>query len=83
MTSLVFEDGTAGWYDRVRELESAKTPHLFYDPLDRVVAILHPNHTYEKVCFDPWQQTTHDVNDTVLTDPRQHPVPGARLQARR
>jgi RHS repeat-associated protein len=46
------------------------TPILFYDPVDRVVATLHPNHTYEKVVFDPWQQATWDVNDTVLqTDP--------------
>jgi RHS repeat-associated protein len=40
------------------------SPVLFYDPLDRVVATLHPNHTYEKVVFDAWQQTTYDVNDT-------------------
>jgi len=38
---------------------------LFYDPVERVVATLHPNHTYEKVVFDPWQQTTYDANDTV------------------
>jgi hypothetical protein len=43
---------------------------LFYDPIDRVVATLHPNHTYEKVVFDPWQQTTYDVNDTVMLDPK-------------
>jgi RHS repeat-associated protein len=40
------------------------SPVLFYDPADRVIATLHPNHTYEKVVFDPWQQTTYDVNDT-------------------
>jgi RHS repeat-associated protein len=38
---------------------------LFYDPVERVVATLHPNHTYEKVVFDPWEQTTWDVNDTT------------------
>ncbi len=43
---------------------------LFYDPVERVVATLHPNHTYEKVVFDPWQQTTYDVNDTVTFDPK-------------
>ncbi len=43
---------------------------LFYDPLERVVATLHPNHTFEKVVFDPWQQTTFDVNDTVKLDPK-------------
>lgn len=39
---------------------------LFYDPVERVVATLHPDQTYEKVVFDPWQQQTWDVNDTVL-----------------
>lgn len=46
------------------------SPVLFYDPVERVVATLHPNHTYEKVVFDPWQQQTYDVNDTVTFDPR-------------
>lgn len=50
---------------------------LFYDPLDRVVAALHPNHTYEKVVFDPWRQETWDVNDTVLqADPKNDPDVG-------
>ncbi len=43
---------------------------LFYDPVERVVATLHPNNTYEKVVFDPWHQKTYDVNDTVAMDPR-------------
>ena len=47
------------------------SPILFYDPLERVVATLHPNHTYEKLVFDPWRQETWDVNDTVLqADPK-------------
>lgn len=67
----------------VRQFEPffSSTPHfgiekhgvsstLFYDPLERVVATLHPNHTFEKVVFDPWQQKTYDVNDTVSFDPK-------------
>jgi len=46
---------------------------LFYDPLDRVVATLYPDHTYDKVVFDAWRRTTWDVNDTVLRDPRSDP----------
>ena len=42
---------------------------LFYDPIGRVIATLHPNHTYEKVVFDAWHQTTYDTNDTCA--PRQ------------
>lgn len=45
------------------------SPILFYDPVERVVATLHPNHTWEKVVFNPWQQATWDVNDTVTLDP--------------
>jgi RHS repeat-associated protein len=41
------------------------SPILFYDPVERVVATLHPNHTYEKVVFEAWRQTTYDVNDTI------------------
>ena len=41
---------------------------LFYDPVERVVATLHPNHSYEKVVFDPWRQETYDVNDTVAAN---------------
>jgi len=46
------------------------SPIIFYDPMERVIAVLHPNHTYEKVVFDNWKQATYDVNDTVLSDPR-------------
>ena len=51
--------------------DTGVTPILFYDPMDRVVATVHPNHTYEKVVFDPWRQETWDVNDTVTqVDPK-------------
>lgn len=39
---------------------------LFYDPVGRVAATLHPNQTWEKVVLDPWRQESWDVNDTVL-----------------
>ncbi|MEV8504293.1 SpvB/TcaC N-terminal domain-containing protein [Actinoplanes sp. NPDC051475] len=52
---------------------------FFYDPLDRPVATLHPDHTYEKVVFDAWRQVDYDRNDTVAArgdetgDPRSDP----------
>jgi len=52
------------------------SPILFYDPVWRVVATLYPNHTYEKVAFDPWKQTNWDVNDTVTFDPKTDPDAG-------
>ena len=62
------------------------SPVLFYDPAERVVATLHPNYTYEKVMFDPWQQTTYDVNDTCAArnaqsgDPRTDPDIGGYVR---
>jgi hypothetical protein len=53
------------------------SPILFYDPVQRVVATLHPNHTWEKVVFDSWRQAIWDVNDTVLeVDPKNAPDVG-------
>jgi RHS repeat-associated protein len=50
------------------------SPILCYDPVHRLVATLHPNHTHEKVAFDPWHQNTWDVNDTVdRLDPKTDP----------
>lgn len=46
------------------------SPVLFYDPVERVAATLHPNRTYEKVVFDPWHQESWDVNDTVSLTPK-------------
>jgi RHS repeat-associated protein len=46
---------------------------LFYDPAERVAAKLYPDHTYEKVTFNPWRQDTWDANDTVEGDPRSDP----------
>jgi RHS repeat-associated protein len=51
-------------------VQEGVSPILFYDPVGRVIAALHPDHTHEKVVFDPWRQVTWDVNDTVLGDPR-------------
>jgi RHS repeat-associated protein len=39
---------------------------LFYDPVERLVATLHPNHTWEKVVFGAWRQDKWDTSDTVL-----------------
>ncbi|MBI5909227.1 MAG: toxin [Betaproteobacteria bacterium] len=42
------------------------SPVLFYDPVARVVATLHPDRTWDKVVFDPWRQETWDGSDTLL-----------------
>lgn len=46
------------------------SPVLFYDPVERVIAILHPNGTYEKTLFGAWHQASWDTNDTIALDPR-------------
>jgi hypothetical protein len=56
-------------YEPERDLtDTGFSPVLFYDPVERVIATLHPNHTFEKVVFSPWRQQTYDVNDTVAAD---------------
>lgn len=64
-------------FEFAREQGVSRT--LFYDPLLRVVATLHPNHTYEKVVFGPWQQRVFDVNDTLhptqCYDPLKNKLP--------
>jgi RHS repeat-associated protein len=46
---------------------------LFYDAPGRVMATLNPDHSYSKVVFDAWQQTSWDANDTFNDDPRTDP----------
>lgn len=50
---------------------------LLYDPLNRVAAILRPDHAVEKTIYSPWFQQAFDVNDNVLlSDPRKDPDVG-------
>jgi RHS repeat-associated protein len=44
------------------------SPIICYDPIQRVVATIQPNHSYEKVVFDGWGKASWDVNDTVAQD---------------
>jgi RHS repeat-associated protein len=44
---------------------------LFYDPVERVVATVNPDNTFQKTVVDAWRQETWDTNDTILiSDPR-------------
>ncbi|HEU4891610.1 MAG TPA: SpvB/TcaC N-terminal domain-containing protein [Vicinamibacterales bacterium] len=45
------------------------SPIAIYDPVQRMVATLNANKTYQKTVFDPWREETWDVNDTVMMDP--------------
>ncbi|MBI2737402.1 MAG: toxin [Rhodospirillales bacterium] len=53
---------------------------VFYDPLGRSTAVLHANHTYEKIRFDPWRRETWDLNDTVTLEPLGDPDVAPYLQ---
>jgi RHS repeat-associated protein len=60
-------------------VKTGVSPVVFYDPLGREIAVLYPNHTYEKTIFDPWRKITFDTNDTSAPhgtetgDPRTDP----------
>lgn len=60
-----FFSTTNEYEDEAKVGETGVTPIIFYDPLERVICTVHPNHTYEKIVFCPWQQETWDVNDTL------------------
>jgi RHS repeat-associated protein len=73
------------FFSTTQEFEFAKivgvSAILIYDPAERVVAMLHPNHTFEKTVFDPWRQVTWDVNDTVLEkNPADDPDVGSFIK---
>ena len=69
------------WAFEFARVEGVSAIHL-HDPLERVVAILHPDRSFEKVVFSAWRQTTYDVNDTcapagdLTGDPRTDPDVG-------
>ncbi|MFI1159285.1 SpvB/TcaC N-terminal domain-containing protein [Streptomyces sioyaensis] len=53
---------------------------MFYDPLQRVIATLHPDHTYAKTVLHPWHRQIWDANDTVLLDPREDRDVASRIR---
>ncbi len=59
------------------EVRAGVGPLLLYDPAERLVATLRPDHAWEKVVFGPWHQERWDANDTVLIDPASDPDVGA------
>lgn len=64
-----FFSTTHAYEDEADLVECGVTPILRYDPLGRLIRIDHPDGTLTRTEFDPWQQTTWDVNDTVLESP--------------
>ena len=61
-------------YESEREVtDTGFTSLLLHDPLGRVVATFHADHTVEKVVFGPWRQVTFDAANTVQLDPGVDP----------
>ncbi|MEL6943964.1 MAG: hypothetical protein AAFO82_14985, partial [Bacteroidota bacterium] len=56
-------------YERAVDGAFGVSPIIFYDPLERVVATIHPDGSFEKVEFDAWSQRTYDRNDTLNWNP--------------
>lgn len=49
------------------------TTIILYDPIERPVATIHPDHSWSKIVITPWNQHLYDSNDTVLMDPKADP----------
>lgn len=45
-----------------------------YDPVGRLVAVLHPDHAWEKTVYEPWRQVRFDAADTVHPEQRYAPA---------
>jgi RHS repeat-associated protein len=61
-----YYSSTAEYEDEAELVEQGVTPINHYDPLGRLVRTDLPNGTFSRVDFSPWEQTSWDVNDTVL-----------------
>ncbi|CAM1504846.1 Fc.00g024370.m01.CDS01 [Cosmosporella sp. VM-42] len=53
---------------------------IFYDSMSRVVGNLGPNHSFSKVKFDAWFETTYDCNDTTRIVPKEDPDIGSHFR---
>ncbi len=63
------------FFSATHRFEFAQTngvsPILFYDCMGRAIARLRPDHSWEKIVFDPWRQESWDASDTALiADPK-------------
>lgn len=67
-------------HDSVFDQKVGVSATLIYDPLDRVVATVNPNHTWNTSVFDNWTSTEYDANDTTLLDPKNDPDIGRFLR---
>ncbi|KAL8800253.1 MAG: hypothetical protein Q9182_005309 [Xanthomendoza sp. 2 TL-2023] len=57
------------------------SPIVFYDPMQRPIATLNPDHTWNKVLFEAWQQKIYDCNDVILeADPSHDSHVGAHFR---
>jgi RHS repeat-associated protein len=57
------------------------SPILFYDPLQRVIGTIQPDHTITKVRTDPWKTTFWDADDNVLlSDTKMDPDIGGYVR---
>jgi RHS repeat-associated protein len=61
-----FFDASPVYVGEAQLAEWGVTPLLHYDPLGRLIRTDLPDGTFSKKTFTPWEQLTHDPNDTVL-----------------
>jgi RHS repeat-associated protein len=71
-----YEPFFSGTHDCEFDRTVGVSPVIFYDPLERVVATILPNGTWEKHVIGTWGQADWDANDTVQDDPGQDPDVG-------
>jgi RHS repeat-associated protein len=76
---LKYEPFFSGTHRYEADVSEGVSSVHFYDPLGRPVAVLRPDHTYEKTVCHPWRTVKYDANDTSAPrgtetgDPRSDP----------
>jgi RHS repeat-associated protein len=57
--------------------QAGVSPILIYDAVGRALATVNPDHSWQKIVYDPWRQENWDASDTVLVaDPKADPDVG-------
>lgn len=62
-----FFDSSPAYTDEQELVEWGVTPFIHYDTLGRPIRTDLPDGTFVRVAFTPWEQTTYDASDNVLT----------------
>ncbi|KAF3937441.1 hypothetical protein ABW19_dt0208927 [Dactylella cylindrospora] len=73
-----FQPSISGSHEFIPQVNNTSPCTTFIlDPLERLVGILHSDHTWEKVEQDSWSKVLYDAGDTINSEPWSDPIVSA------